>query len=86
MKKFFFFLLFLNFLLISPSKTFETNKSWFQDPLIGCENVEDLGYTYGSCVSSELSAKKIINFPCSFDIKFKKEIQTQINSFLLLKE
>tara|TARA_B110000003_G_scaffold262752_1_gene285729 strand:- start:7677 stop:9014 length:1338 start_codon:yes stop_codon:yes gene_type:complete len=68
------------------SKTFETNKSWFQDPFIGCENVEDLGYTYGSCVSSELSAKKIINFPCSFDIKFKKEIQTQINSFLLLKE
>lgn len=68
------------------SKTFETSASWFQKPIVGCESIEDLGYRYGSCINSELSAEKIINFPCTFDVKFKKEIQTQINSFLLIKE
>ncbi|MDC0553787.1 DegT/DnrJ/EryC1/StrS family aminotransferase [Flavobacteriaceae bacterium] len=68
------------------SKIFETNASWFQKPIIGCESIEDLGYIYGSCSKSEISAEKIINFPCSFDIKFKKEILTSINTFLLIKE
>lgn len=68
------------------SKTFETNASWFQEPFIGCKNMEELGYKHGSCVNSELSAKKIINFPCSFDIKFKKDVLTQINLFLSLKD
>ena len=68
------------------SKTFDISASWFQRPIIGCENIEDLGYKYGSCSKSELSAESIINFPCTFDVKFKKEIQTKINSFLLIKE
>jgi perosamine synthetase len=68
------------------SKTFETSASWFQKPIIGCESIEDLGYRFGSCSNSEISAEKIINFPCTFDVKFKKEIQTKINSFLLIKE
>lgn len=68
------------------SKTFETNASWFQKPIVGCEILEDLGYRYGSCSNSEISAERIINFPCTFDIKFKKEIQTPINSFLSIKE
>jgi|TARA_B110001469_G_scaffold112991_1_gene116101 perosamine synthetase len=64
------------------SKVFDSQSSWFQKPIIGCDDIEDMGYITGSCINSEILSKKIINFPCTFDVKYKKDIQNKTNSFL----
>lgn len=63
-------------------KIFDVNSSWFQKPIIGCDDVEEMGYIKGSCKNSEMITEKIINFPCTFDINQKKEIQNKLNLFL----
>jgi perosamine synthetase len=64
------------------SKVFDVSSSWFQNPIIGCDDIEDMGYLAGSCKNSEIITKKIINFPCTFDINQKKEIQNKLNLFV----
>ena len=64
------------------NKTLDVNSSWFQNSIIGCDNVEDMGYTIGSCKNSEIISKKIINFPCTFHSSQKEDIQSKLNLFL----
>jgi hypothetical protein len=64
------------------SKILDVNSSWFQNPIIGCDDIEDMGYIIGSCNNSEILTDKIINFPCTFDVNQKKEIQNKVNLFL----
>ena len=64
------------------SKILDVNSSWFQTSIIGCDDIEVMGYTIGSCKNSELISEKVINFPCTFDINQKKEIQKKVNLFL----
>lgn len=64
------------------SKKIDVNSSWFQKPIIGCHDIEELGYKIGSCKNSEVAAKKVINFPCTFNSNQKLEIQNKLNLFL----
>ena len=64
------------------SKVFDVSSSWFQKPIIGCDNIKDMGYICGSCENSEIIKDKVINFPCTFDINHNKEIKNKMNSFL----
>ncbi|OFX96318.1 MAG: hypothetical protein A2W90_16620 [Bacteroidetes bacterium GWF2_42_66] len=64
------------------NKIFEINSTWFLKPIIACEDPEKLEYIYGSCSNSELSSESIINFPCTFDPKYRKKILVPLNSFL----
>lgn len=64
------------------SKILDVNSSWFQNSIIGCDDIEDIGYTIGSCENSEIITEKVINFPCTYDINQKKEIQKKLNLFL----
>ena len=66
-------------------KILDINSSWFQKPIIGCEDCEDLGYTQGSCKSSEFIAEQIINFPSVHEVGDAKELMIKLNSFLSLK-
>ena len=42
---------------------------WFNQPLIGCKNINAHGYIKGSCIESEKASKNIINWPCIFSAK-----------------
>ncbi len=64
------------------SKILDVNSSWFQNTIIGTNDIEGMGYILGSCENSERISKKVINFPCTFDINQIIEIKKKINLFL----
>ncbi len=68
--------------LVTDTKFFYFDSSWFQKPIIACKNPADLGYNWGACINSEFSSKNIINFPCTFNPKYKDVILTPLNFFL----
>lgn len=56
------------------SKFVDVNWFWFQKPIICSNDLEELGYEYGTCSISELVCKEVINWPCTLDHKYNDNI------------
>ena len=61
---------------------YDIYSSWFLEPLVACNDPQDLGYTYGTCLKSELSCQTIINFPCTFDYKYIDKFLSPLITYL----
>jgi len=56
----------------------DTDKFWFEKPVICCNNPKDFGYKKGSCKIAEQVNESIINLPCVLPKKWQKSIGDMI--------
>ncbi len=56
---------------------------WFNQPLIGCKDINAHGYKIGTCEESEKASKSIINWPCIYNETYNDHLFEKLENIHL---